>query len=276
MKKYIKIIALSLCLAVFGVFLGGCSYIDEMRADHAILSDDKTTITFRGDTYKLLPKTDKELYIAYNFENIYFYDAPVYVTESDVPVLLKEFFHLSGSYDQNNDAFCLYDLDIDVINLDNNKYYCNERDYDRYVEALECDSLDYIGFEFETWDIDTDYHLMLEPTTRELSDEIINFVKNPDKMTKELYDKINSDYNYESLYCNLFKCDETASVVECLEGFDIWRNTKDGTAYILNYDSETAAQLSDEAVTALKDEYFTGYFPTIVEDINSGEVYFDY
>ncbi len=127
MKKIIKITTLLLCLALLGVFLSGCSFIDELRNSHAILSDDKSTITFQGKTYKKLPKSDKELYCTYNFYADYYGDE-VNITDEDVPVLLKEFYSHTGSYDFSKDIFCIYHIDVDLINADENRYYCNEAD----------------------------------------------------------------------------------------------------------------------------------------------------
>lgn len=276
MKKIIKITTLLLCLALLGVFLSGCSYIDELRNSHAILSDDKSTITFQGKTYKKLPKSDKELYCTYNFFGGYYGDE-VNITDEDVPVLLKEFFSHTGSYDLSKDIFCIFNIDVDFINANENKYYCNEADYDRYVEALKNDELDYIGFEYETWDLNSEYHFILETANSVLNEEIMGFVKNPEKMTKETYDKYfeeSDTVNFESLQGMLFKCDETASVVEPLSGYDIVRPYEGNKAYLINYENETAAELSEKATTALKQEYFYGYYPGIIEE--DGLAYFDY
>ena len=276
MRKLIKITALVLCLVLLGVFLSGCSYIDEIRKTHAILSDDKSTITFRGKTYKKLPKTDKELYCTYNFFGDY-YGNEVNITDEDVPVLLQEFFSHTGSYDLSKDVFCIFNIDVDFINANENRYYCNEADYDRYVEALKNDELDYIGFEYETWDLNAEYHFVLETANSVLNEEIMGFVKNPETMTKETYDKYfeESDaVDFECLQGVLFKCDESASVVEPLSGYDIVRSYEGNKAYFINYEYETAAELSEKSVKALKTEYFNGYYPGIVEE--DGLTYFDY
>lgn len=272
MRKFIKVISLVLCLVLFGVFLGGCSYIDELRKSHAIISDDKSAITFRGQTYKKLPKTDKELYCTYNFFGNYF-THDVTITDADVPVLLKNQFNYSGGYDLSKDIFCIFNIDVDFINANENKYYCNEADYDRYVEALQNGVLDHIGFEYETWDSNADYYYVLEPANSVLNEEILGIIENPETMTEEVFEEANKSMSYDTLYGNLFKCDETGSVVECLSGFDIWKSTSDNKAYIINYDLETAALLSDKAAKALKDEYFTGYFPGIE---NEGDIVYLY
>ncbi len=276
MKKTIKITSLVLCLALLGVFLSGCSFIDELRQSHAILSDDKSTITFQGKTYKKLPKTDKELYCTYNFFGSY-YSEEVNITDADVPVLLKEFYAHSGSYDISKDVFCIFNIDVDFINGNENRYYCCDADYERYVNALKCDELDYIGFEYETWDINADYHYILETANSVLNKEIMGYVENPETMTKEVFNKYfeeSDNVTFECLQGQLFKCDESASVVEPLSGFDIVKPYEGNKAYFINYDNETAAELSEKAVIALKKEYFRGNYPAIVE--KDGLVYLDY
>ncbi len=135
MKKTFKLVALCLSLLALTVLFTGCDAIDEMKADHAILSGDGNKITFRGETYKKLPH-GAELYTSdiygEKFENIA-------VTDYDVPVLLANRLSYTNQYDEINDLFVLYSSDFEFYDTNYSAitYYCNQKDYQKYANAIE-------------------------------------------------------------------------------------------------------------------------------------------
>lgn len=91
MKKLFKIIAVVMCIAMVGVILCSCQYLDDKKALHAIYNDDsKETFTFRDYKYLRMKfdndvNSDVNLLITNDMET-------AYVTTEDVPVLLADNF----------------------------------------------------------------------------------------------------------------------------------------------------------------------------------------
>lgn len=265
MKKSVKIIALCLSLMLLTVFFTGCDFIDELRANHAILSDDKEKISFDGKTYRKLPET-ADLYCS-NYYSEKFDD--IMLTDDDVPVLLAEGESYTFDYDSTRDIFTVYmptDKSavqgslfvsyVNAIDYENGVYYCNEKDYARYSEAIKNNKMDRIGFEYEKCDAYYNYYLVLDVAPEVLSNEIMYYVENPDKMDSELFRKIEDNYMIaKCLMSSLYKCDAEGLIADNLYSTDICKD-KDGNAYFLNYDIYKAVKLSDEATSELKSVYF--------------------
>lgn len=262
MKKTIKIIALCLSLVALTALFAGCDALDEMQANHAILSEDKESISFRGDTYKRLPE-------GANFYYTYKFTEDIDVTDDDVPVLLSDAYCYYSEYDNTKDLFRVNLVaetteDFFVSSYSSvveSVYYCNEKDYDKYVTAIEENNPDHIGFEYEVEDeIENEgfyYYYTLEVASKEVSDEILGHITNPEKMTDELFDEKAEDYSLECLMCSMYKCDADGVLAEILDGYDIQRDSE-GNAYLMNYITEKAVRLSDKTAEALKDVYFYG------------------
>lgn len=269
MKRIIKIIALCLSIVALTALFAGCDYLDEMKANHAILSKDKMTITFNGETYKRLPD-NANLYSSYDR---YYGADSVVVTDEDVPVLLSDTYCYSSDYNSISDIFCIYDVSVfeegkDLINYSayytdysSGTYFCNEKDYDKYVDIIENGVLDRIGFEYEVEDMQDDlyyyYYYTLGVANEEASKEILDYIKNPEKMSSQLYDEISEDYSFECLMGMMYKCDADGVLAEVLDGFDIQRDSK-GDTYLINYTAEKAVKLSGTVSAELKDVYFYG------------------
>lgn len=252
MKKTFKLIALCLSLFALTVLFTGCDAIDEMKADHAILSGDGNKITFRGETYKKLPH-GAELYTSdiygEKFENIA-------VTDYDVPVLLANRLSYTNQYDEINDLFVLYSSDFEFYDTNYSAitYYCNQKDYQKYANAIENGVLDRIGFQYEIYDNDQDsFFYKLEVASENLSSEILDYINNPEKLTKDAYEEINSS-NIEYLRFGMLKCDSEGIITESLDSYDIFMYN--GKAYLVIYADEVAVRLSDETAAKLKDQYF--------------------
>lgn len=274
MKRTIKIIALCLCVFTLTALFAGCDYLDDMKANHAILSEDMKTISFRGETYILLPEEGS----FYKEQSYAYYD--VDVTDEDVPVLLKDTFCYNATYYEKNDIFCVWineDFDATVYSETFEKYFCNEKDYEKYVKALEENELDRIGFSYEVTDENYNWYYSLDVASEEVSKEILDRIKSPEAMTSEIYNEAVYDKNPIYLQCNLYKCDSEGILAEILNGYDIVRSSY-GKAYLVNYDSERAVELSETVNNALEDKYFFGQYYAKSEDVyiigeaNEGQV----
>ncbi len=79
MKKVKKLILLCFCITLC-VLLCSCNKIDELRKTQAFV-DGEDTISFNGESYKLLPACDD-----FNLTSREYTD--IYITEKDVPLLL--------------------------------------------------------------------------------------------------------------------------------------------------------------------------------------------
>lgn len=258
MKKTVKIISLCLCVVALTALFAGCAALDDMKANHAILSEDKETISFNGKTYKALPD-ESNFYCSYT----YHHNNSVTVTDSDVPVLLKDMMGYTTQYDESKDMFCVY-IDTAVEGYSYlyyaftaPVYYCNEKDYDKFIESIESGVLDRVGFEYETCDEDYNYYYVLDVASKEVSDEILGHITKPEKMTDTAFDEIINDYSAECLMSSMFKCDADGILAEYLDGYDIYRNDR-GDAYLINFTTEKAVKLTDKTTAALKDVYFYG------------------
>lgn len=132
MKKTIK--SVLAVLVVFSVCLSlcSCNWLDEMKSDQAFFNEDKTCINFGENTYSLLPDSYGTDYINLGFEYEY-----IYVTESDVPVLLMSIF---GEYaDVKSDQTILGIIDDTDYTT---KYYCRDDIYHDVLEVVSAKSHD--------------------------------------------------------------------------------------------------------------------------------------
>lgn len=263
MKKTIKIVALSLSLLALTVLFTGCDALDEMQANHALLSEDRKTISFKGETYKLLSDAD-------NIFTSEFYGYPetniITVTDEDVPVLLSNVMSHTSEYDKLRDIITVsYNFDINSFDLlygfsyEYSGYgvYCNEKDYEMYTDVIENATLDRIGFQYERR-IDGNYDVALDVGSEALSKEIFWHINNSEKMTKDIFEECY--YEYETIMYGISKCDSEGILCEILDGYDIYKDYE-GNAYLLNYTIEKGVKLSDSAASELKKEYFYGYDP---------------
>ena len=262
MKRLVKIIALCLTVAAFALLFTGCDYLDQMRANHAILSEDRETISFRGETYRKLP-THESIYVSSSYG--YEYDN-ISVTDADVPVLLSETECHSSEYDKSKDIFSVYLWDfVDssgltteyILSDDSTHYYCNEKDYDKYVEALSSNELNCAGIEFEVVEA-YGWYYTLEVLSEDFTKEIFEYISNPEKMSEATYEEICYQFEFaDTLQSGIYKCDENALVAAYLNNITIAKDSE-GKAYLVDYTTERAVKLSDKASKELKDEHFYG------------------
>ncbi len=266
MNKKIKLIALCLAVLAFAALFTGCDYLDELKANHAILSEDKETISFRGETYKKLPDGEN-LYISQIYTDNF---NDISITDADVPVLLSTTLSHSCTYDSIKDIFSVYiNVSEPVKNSEDlflyytlstvveAKYYCNEKDYDMYTKAIKNNTLDFIGVEYEIINNDGWFYT-LEALSEDFSKEIFTHIQNSEQMTEDAYEEVMYRAEYsESLQSGLYKCDADGVVAQYLNNITIER-IPDGNSYLVDYNTEKAVKLSEKSCAELKDEYFYG------------------
>lgn len=275
MKRIFKTIALCLAVMALTVLFTGCDYIDELRADHAVLSSDKQSIVYNGELYKRLPDiTEEESY----YWNSHIYN--INVTDNDVPVLLSDTLCHYSNYDKHRDIITVDFSDVSfennlmgysVITIGFDARYCNVKDYNRYTENIKNNKADRIGFVYNVYD-DKDFYTTIEAGSEVLSKEILAHVKNNEKMTTDAYDIITEDLYSESLFNVMLLCDEYAVNVSVLEdGNYTIERSGNGEAYLIDQINSTAVKLSEEATAELKYEYFSNIYTGEVEYIGSSD-----
>ncbi|MBR3692075.1 MAG: hypothetical protein IKL89_05195 [Clostridia bacterium] len=120
MRKTYRQFATVFALLMLALFLVGCDALDAMREEHGVYAGetDRSTVTFRGETYREL---------GLDAEKLFYRDlsSRVYITEPDVPVLLAS---TVGEYGQT-DA----EMNFIVLYRERNAVYARE---DIYEEAL--------------------------------------------------------------------------------------------------------------------------------------------
>lgn len=258
MKRTIKIVALCLCILSLTVLFAGCNALDEMRATHALLSKDKQTITFCGETYKALPEST----------NIYASDGYVYtridVTDEEVPVLVKKMFCYISDYYEASDLFSVWHDSNYSDNRDSDfnheVFYCNEKDYDKYIKAISENKLERIGFEYESINEYHQYHYILDVMNEAVSKEILDHIQNPAAMENSLYKEVLESNMSYCLQCNFHKCDSEGILAEGMYDYDIYK-TEEGKCYLTNHSTEEAVELSKTVSGVLDDKYFFGEYP---------------
>lgn len=252
MKRIIKILTAVALIGILCMLFTGCDMLDEMKANHAIMSDDMQKISFRGDTYLKLPDGTPP-YVSPNYEAIF-------TTKADVPVLLSEDF---GYYTDYDPLRCLlkvnsptdYNYD-DPVTIDHYGYmssgqeylyYCSEETYDKYIDILEQNEADRIGF-FDYGE--TYYTAVLSSKT---SQEIIDLMTSAKGMTTEIYEEALSK-EYDGIY-ELYRCDKEILLREDLYNF-AFSISANREVYFLNNTNGTGAKLSDDAAEDITDDYY--------------------
>lgn len=259
MKKKLKILAFCLAVVAFAAFFAGCGFLDDLKASQAVFSEDRKTITYQGQLYKKLPE-NSNIFVTGSY---YSHINDVFLTEHDIPVLLSSFFSENCSYNKERDLFSLYEGYSEFYDVEYSAFvtYCNEKDYDRYLEAINNGVLDHIGVSYSVVDEDYNYSYPLVPLSDDLSAEIMAHIEDSSKMSTDLYQNLMEDYYVESLQDCLYKCDKEGLLAETLYNSDIYRNTETEKLYLVNTYNETAVELSASAYSQMKDEFFYGVYP---------------
>lgn len=252
MKKIIKILAAVAILSILCMLFTGCDMLDEMKENHAIMSEDMQTVTFRGETYLRLPEGTPP-YVSANYD-------VVNITKADVPVLLSEDFGYHTDYDPLRGLLKVksptdYDYDdpvkVDYYGYLNEGqeyiYFCREDNYEKYLDILENKEADRIGF--YDWD-ETYYTAVLSSTT---SKEIIDYMTTYTDMTAEIYEEATAkEYG---IVIDLYRCDKEILLREDLFNYAL-SITEEREVYFVNHTVGTAVKLSAEAAEEITAEYY--------------------
>nr|WP_316621892.1 hypothetical protein [uncultured Ruminococcus sp.] len=87
MKKTFKIIALVLAIAVFALSLCSCRALDEAKENRGIYSDDRLSIQFKGETYRLFDPHNYTI-----ISDAYAGWTQYHATDKELPLLLASWY----------------------------------------------------------------------------------------------------------------------------------------------------------------------------------------
>ncbi len=124
----IKRIVLLLVAVLMCLSLCSCKELNERR-DHHVLMQEDDTLLWKGQVYRPLPWPDEMR--EFMVENDY--DSMLYVTKSDVPVLLNRVFYECGAYS-------LGDGLLIRVHGGSWEYYCRSDRYDELVSVIKEDA----------------------------------------------------------------------------------------------------------------------------------------
>lgn len=259
MKRVISLLLCVVIAMVMCVAFTGCDMIDEMRAAHGILSEDRLTVNLNDKTYYRLP-VDKEFFCTTSFGRNYC--EGIDVTDKDVPLLLKSDFSYIAQYDMATDIINVRfteGFDPTVYEMYFDYYYCNEEDYERLLKAYNENEIDSIGIGREYQDETYAVCLTLDVMNEDFTNEIMGYLNDGSKMSAQLFEEIYNKQDYmQSLADCLYKCDKDGVLAECLNYLNIVKD-KNGNAYLKDYNTEKAVKLSEKSSVQLDDWYFTDY-----------------
>ena len=226
MKRFLKILAVSVCVAVLALSLTGCNAIDEMRAAHGTWTNDGN-IKLGEYEYIKLPECE-------TLSPSFVEDKYVYVTESGVPLLLSP---MLGEE-------CYFSDDEKIIQITDetnwsNSNYCREDAYEEIKSLIEGGVItDGYCYSYEVYDEDYDWLWRTEWYT--LSDIEVDAVNEvimtvtPTEMGEDApYDIF---YDYEYWLC-LEACSEDLLFKD--DAYELYKI--DGTYYLAYSSDDTDA-----------------------------------
>ncbi len=193
MKNKTKLLVIILALIMMCVSFTGCAELDQMREQHATwtVAGDTDSITYKGVEYKKLPNLQGETF--YNIDG----SLPIYVTDSDVPVLLSQYctslsISINGNFivgyvGETSDNVAEYGY----IGADVESTYCKAELYDEIVEKSNSD-INYTNYAYSYYSEEDFDSFELYYLSAEESDAI-------DKVVKEVEPVENSNI-YETGY----------------------------------------------------------------------------
>ncbi len=217
MKRKLKILAIISILAICGILMSSCEYIDEMRNIHAVYIYDN------GETK--LQKNGKMYVEIENFEKYYnlMEPTPLRVTEKDVPVLLINEYGDFGAYYAAGD----------IIKIDE-KLYCVEDKYEQYVNYADGNIVDMIVVEV----YDKDKLRTVNQEFTESEKELILSIWNEEN--KGEFVSRDSDWINYHKRINLRICDSSKSVFRKNNVFMTYSKKNDAYGVVVeNYNSDS-------------------------------------
>ncbi len=201
MEKLLRLISLSLALLMVCFTFCGCDAIEEMRKTHAVWKDkEQTVILLNGKEYKLLPECEELNPVCNSY-----YDYTV--SKSEVPLLLAEQYGESISLSADK-KFLVLENESELIDYSHYdaKIYCITDFYEEICDRINSsDGLEYLCYEYNTYDFDTDEYISkLYFLTEEESEAVSTVLKHG--AIDSLYDD-NSYYDY---CIEIYSCSEDA------------------------------------------------------------------
>lgn len=165
MKRQWKKWAALLLAAAMCLGLCSCSALDEMRENHAKWSSpDHSTISFRGETYRLLPNGDR-------FNTEYLTTNRANITEADVPVLLSEMFSTTDMWLDNDAAYIWLPSDV-FTGKQSGMAYAREDKYDEAVALGKDIVADSYFVYYNCWDENNEFLSKVEYVEPALFDAV--------------------------------------------------------------------------------------------------------
>lgn len=261
MKKHIKWLAVLTLTAVFVTFLTGCRpYIenDDNPNDYIVMSKDEESLVYQTRTYYKIPQ-DAELFCTQKTNNLT--NKYINVYKDGTPKAISNIFNATAYYNVGQDAFKVEFWSAGKLIFDSQtykpptEYYCCEGAYMSYMDYLENKAfLNRIGFEYvDSNSASLDYTFELGIIPEAASQEIIDYIDNPSKMTKDIYKEAKRQMSISILYA-MFKCNDDGYLAKRLDGYDIYK-VHSNASYLINHNTQTAARLSEETSMEINNKY---------------------
>ena len=237
MKKLLKIITFILSLVLLCSVFTGCNMLDNLKEAHALINEEKTIITYKGNTY--LPIEETHPYFNPLTEQ------NINVTEKDVPVLLSQSYNVYvGEITDDGSVMSLNTFYWSAEYTDN-VYFCREDRYDEIVKMQQQDPIfdtyyySYFGYNDEDKYVDENY--IFTDEQREAVGKIMTTVEPAYTSTNE--------YIADS---HIFVVEATKDMVFRHERLFIYKN---GGKYIIeDYDDSNACYIVPEEYNEIFDE----------------------
>lgn len=255
MKKAIKLLSVIAIIGLLGMFFCGCDMLDEMKSLHGTISQDRQTVSFKGEIFKRLPDD-----IPYYFNSSYYNS--INITDEDVPVLLSEDYSYESYYDGlngilavNNRADYIGMRGIYYVSSSTQYYagstngfsfYCSDENYEEYSQ-FKTEDADRIGFD----DYNEDYNTCVLSSVT--SQEIFDIIEKGNVMSSKDYEEVMDNWA-DSIYA-IYKCNKSMTLRGAIDGYELHMNEYN-EVYLVNYITETALKLSDKASEEIIKEYF--------------------
>ncbi len=252
MKKLIKVLTVIALISVFGMIFTGCDTLDEMKEKHAIINEDRSAVSFQGETFVKLPEG-----IPYFFNDVY--SNRINVTEADVPVLLSENICHTGYYDALNDILAvstmsLYDYGANTYNSTSYSpeehqsiYFTKQENYEKYSK-LSKDDADRVGF----------YNVMYTYNTAILSSsaskEILDAIKSTENWSEDA-----SYIAYENAYDIIYPlsmCNKELTLRGTINGYELVITERHEVFLASNYNG-TALMLSEGTAEDITEKLYS-------------------
>ncbi len=242
MKKAIRIIALFAALMLLCLSATSCDAIDDMRAHHGFYTE-TGSIMLGEDEYLLLP--DNQYFAPLNDS-----DESVYVTDSDVPVLLS--FMLGVGFNQYNDG-----LILSTSTYGETRNYCRK---DRYEEIAAQMASEFNPtahcYTYSVLDTETEmYKERQYRLTKEQEDAVNDVLNTVERITRAENAHYTSDY-----HISLHACTDNMLLQDWV--CDIEKNNN--TYYIVMYDPAADADV-EYTVPAACNATFDAIFKSMID-----------